>query len=142
MKQPFKISPILYWILVLLGLAVACYQDNKLINPPKDEQILTEEDLLAKGYTHIFLWTLSDATRAPFELTNVLVEMSGPNSQWGTATPSFKLSYSVDEGTNWQDTILVLQKPPICIKHYAFYYKENQILNNKDKGTVVVYRKP
>ena len=143
MKTHFKTSLNLYLILILLGALTACYQKNSPVDPPEDKPVLTiEEDLLAKGYEQTFRWTLFDANRALFELTNLQVEVSGPNSQWGTITPSFPLSFSTDEGDNWQDTLLVLQKPPVCIKNYAFYYQENQIFNNQDKGTVVVYEKP
>ncbi|MFH0951362.1 MAG: hypothetical protein V1765_02700 [bacterium] len=129
--------------MILFGVLTACYQKDGPVDPPEDKPVLTiEEDLLAKGYVQTSRWTLSEANRALFELTDLQIEVSGPNSQWGTTTPSFLLSFSTDEGNSWQDTVLVYKKPPVLLGSYAFYYKENKIINNKDMGTIAVYEKP
>lgn len=138
----FHSFKLLFAVLAICWLAIACRQADPL-TPPDDNPALTvEEELKNKGYEQEFLWTLLEAKKTPFELTGLQVEISGPDSQWGTATPSFLLSFSTDQGLNWQDSLLVFKKRPIYAGHYAFYYQDNKVINNKDMGTIAVYKKP
>lgn len=143
MKTSFYRSfKLLFAVLAICSLAIACRRAEPLA-PPDDNPALTiEEDLKNQGYEQEFLWTLLDAKKAPFELNGLQVEISGPDSQWGTATPGFLLSFSTDQGRTWQDSLLVFKKPPIYVNRYAFYYQDNKVINNKDMGTIAVYKKP
>ncbi|MEI6378744.1 MAG: hypothetical protein WCO55_03725 [Candidatus Falkowbacteria bacterium] len=132
-------------IMGTIGLFTFCNTKTEpfTVAPVDNKPVLTaEEDLAAKGYQYSSLMTLSKADKALVELAGLQVEISGPDSQWGTKPPTFLLATSTNDGVDWQTNTLEHKQMPLYLGSYAFYYGDNKIINSKDVGTIIVYCKP